>query len=42
MKKGRKGENFMPYYDDWFDENWCGEPREEETALIEAIFEENI
>lgn len=27
----------MRYYDRWFDENWCEEPREEEMALIEAI-----
>lgn len=29
----------MCYYDSWFEENWCEEPREEETALIEAIKE---
>ena len=29
----------MTYYDEWFKENWCEEPREEETALIEAIKE---
>lgn len=29
----------MTYYDEWFEENWCEEPREEETALIEAIKE---
>ena len=29
----------MCYYDSWFEENWCAEPREEETALIEAIKE---
>lgn len=27
----------MCYYDSWFEENWCEEPREEEMALIEAI-----
>ena len=27
----------MCYYDSWFDENWCEEPREEEAALIDAI-----
>lgn len=27
----------MCYYDSWFEENWCEEPREEETALIEAF-----
>ena len=27
----------MCYYDRWFDENWCEEPREEEAALIDAI-----
>lgn len=27
----------MCYYDSWFEENWCKESREEETALIEAI-----
>lgn len=26
----------MCYYDSWFEENWCEEPREEETALREA------
>lgn len=31
----------MCYYDSWFEENWCEEPREEETALIEAI-KENV
>lgn len=31
----------MCYYDRWFDENWCEEPREEEMALIEAI-KENV
>ena len=31
----------MCYYDSWFDENWCEEPREEEVALIEAI-KENV
>lgn len=31
----------MCYYDSWFDENWCKEPREEEMALIEAI-KENV
>ena len=31
----------MCYYDRWFDENWCEEPREEEVALIEAI-KENV
>ena len=31
----------MCYYDSWFDENWCEEPREEEMALIEAI-KENV
>ena len=31
----------MTYYDEWFEENWCEEPREEETALIEAI-KENV
>ena len=29
----------MTYYDEWFEENWCEDPREEETALIEAIKE---
>lgn len=29
----------MCYYDSWFEENWCEEPREEEMALIEAIKE---
>lgn len=29
----------MTYYDEWFEENWCKESREEETALIEAIKE---
>ena len=29
----------MCYYDSWFEENWCEEPRKEETALIEAIKE---
>lgn len=29
----------MLYYDDLFGEDWCEEPREEETALIEAIKE---
>ena len=29
----------MCYYDRWFDENWCEEPREQEVALIEAIKE---
>ena len=29
----------MCYYDRWFDENWCEEPREEEMALIEAFKE---
>ena len=29
----------MRYYDSWIEENWCEEPREEETALIEAIKE---
>ena len=29
----------MCYYDSRFEENWCEEPREEETALIEAIKE---
>ena len=27
----------MCYYDSWFEENWCEEPREEEAALIDAI-----
>lgn len=31
----------MCYYDSWFEENWCEEPREEEMALIEAI-KENV
>lgn len=31
----------MCYYDRWFDENWCEEPREQEMALIEAI-KENV
>lgn len=31
----------MCYYDRWFEENWCEEPREEEMALIEAI-KENV
>ena len=31
----------MCYYDSWFEENWCEEPRKEETALIEAI-KENV
>lgn len=31
----------MLYYDDLFGEDWCEEPREEETALIEAI-KENV
>lgn len=31
----------MCYYDSWFEENWCEEPREEETALIGAI-KENV
>ena len=31
----------MCYYDSWFEENWCEEPREEEVALIEAI-KENV
>ena len=29
----------MCYYDSWFEENWCEEPREEEAALIKAIKE---
>lgn len=29
----------MCYYDSWFEENWCEEPREEEVALIKAIKE---
>ena len=29
----------MCYYNRWFDENWCEEPREEEMALIEAFKE---
>lgn len=29
----------MCYYDSWFEENWCEEPRKEEAALIEAIKE---
>lgn len=31
----------MCYYDSWFEENWCEEPREEEMALIETI-KENV
>ena len=31
----------MCYYNSWFEENWCEEPREEEVALIEAI-KENV
>ena len=31
----------MCYYDSWFEENWCEEPREEEMAPIEAI-KENV
>ena len=31
----------MCYYDSWFEENWCEEPREKEMALIEAI-KENV
>ena len=31
----------MCYYDSWFEENWCEEPREEEMALIAAI-KENV
>lgn len=31
----------MCYYDSWFEENWCEEPREEEMALVEAI-KENV
>lgn len=31
----------MCCYDSWFEENWCEEPRKEETALIEAI-KENV
>ena len=31
----------MCYYNSWFEENWCEEPREEEMALIEAI-KENV
>lgn len=27
----------MCYYDSWFEEKWCEEPREEEAALIDAI-----
>lgn len=31
----------MCYYNSWFEENWCEEPREEEMALIAAI-KENV